>query len=214
MKWSPNFAYAIGLITTDGNLSKDGRHIDFTSKDLDQVKTFLKILNFQYKISLKSSGSSDRKYYRVQFSNVKFYRFLLSIGLTHAKSKTLKKLKIPEIFFADFLRGNFDGDGCTYSYWDPRWRSSFMLYTSFVSASKEYLDWICEEIERLYGLKGKITPANGAYQLRYAKNSSIKLLSMMYYKNDLVYLKRKYLKIQTALGIISAQAGMVKLANT
>lgn len=25
-RWSPEMAYAIGLLTTDGNLSKDGRH--------------------------------------------------------------------------------------------------------------------------------------------------------------------------------------------
>lgn len=33
VKWSPKIAYAVGLITTDGSLSKDGRHIDLTSKD-------------------------------------------------------------------------------------------------------------------------------------------------------------------------------------
>lgn len=31
--WSPEIAYAVGLLTTDGSLSIDGRHIDFTSKD-------------------------------------------------------------------------------------------------------------------------------------------------------------------------------------
>ena len=38
--WSSKLAYAIGLITTDGSLSKDGRHISFTSKDKEQVKNF------------------------------------------------------------------------------------------------------------------------------------------------------------------------------
>ena len=33
MQWNHDFAYAIGLITTDGNLSPDGRHINLTSKD-------------------------------------------------------------------------------------------------------------------------------------------------------------------------------------
>ena len=41
---SPDLSYIIGLITTDGNLSKDGRHFDFTSKDIEQVKNFKKIL--------------------------------------------------------------------------------------------------------------------------------------------------------------------------
>ena len=33
-EWSPEFAYAIGLLVTDGSLSKDGRHINFSSMDL------------------------------------------------------------------------------------------------------------------------------------------------------------------------------------
>src|SRR3972149_12282508 len=95
-RWSPKVAYAIGLITTDGCLSKDGRHIDFTSKDLEQVQNFSKALGLTNKIGLKSSGFSNKKYYRIQFGNVKFYRFLLKIGLTPSKSRSIGNLKIPE----------------------------------------------------------------------------------------------------------------------
>lgn len=38
IEWNENFAYAIGLIVTDGSLSIDGRHINFTSKDLEQIQ--------------------------------------------------------------------------------------------------------------------------------------------------------------------------------
>jgi len=34
IQWSPNLAYAIGLIATDGCLGRDKKYIDFTSKDL------------------------------------------------------------------------------------------------------------------------------------------------------------------------------------
>ena len=37
IKWSPHFAYAVGLLTADGCLSKDGRHLDLTSKDRIQI---------------------------------------------------------------------------------------------------------------------------------------------------------------------------------
>lgn len=40
IKWSPEFAYAIGLLVTDGNLSPDGRHLNFTSKDRELAETF------------------------------------------------------------------------------------------------------------------------------------------------------------------------------
>lgn len=47
--WNTKFAYAVGLMTTDGCLSKDKRHIDFTSKDLEQILNFQKCLNIHVK---------------------------------------------------------------------------------------------------------------------------------------------------------------------
>ena len=213
MKWTAEFAYAVGLITTDGSLSIDGRHINLTSKDLDQIQTFARILNLKNKIgSKRSSYNPLGKYYQIQFGDVKLYRFLQSIGLTPNKTKTLGSLKIPDKYFADFLRGHLDGDGCTYSYWDSRWKSSFMLYTTFVSASLTHLEWIKDTIKNLYEIEGKIKfSGKSTYQLVYAKNASVKLLAIMYYSSHISCLKRKYSKILKALSIIDKQAGVLKL---
>ena len=48
--WSSNFAYALGLLATDGSLSSDGRHFDFTSNDKEQLENFMKCLNIKVKI--------------------------------------------------------------------------------------------------------------------------------------------------------------------
>ena len=73
-KWSSDVAYAVGLITTDGSLSKDGRHIILVSKDLEQIRTFKRCLNLQNKIGTrKSSYNKNGKYYHVQFGNVNFF---------------------------------------------------------------------------------------------------------------------------------------------
>ncbi|KKQ97202.1 hypothetical protein A3E15_01705 [Candidatus Woesebacteria bacterium RIFCSPHIGHO2_12_FULL_42_9] len=56
MVWTANLAYVVGLITTDGSLSKNGRHIDFTSKDYDLIKTFAKILKLKNKVGSKYRG--------------------------------------------------------------------------------------------------------------------------------------------------------------
>ena len=204
IKWSTKFAYAIGLITTDGNLSKDGRHINFTSKDRDLAELYTRCLDINNKIGRKARGySKEKKYSVVQFGDVLFYVFLLRIGLSQNKSKTLGKLKIPNKYFFDFLRGHFDGDGCFYSYWDPRWRSSFMFYTTFLSASKNHVDWLQEEIYKRLKIKGHITKAksDSVFCLKYAKSDSMKLLPKLY-KNKKILLKRKYLKIKQALGIL------------
>ena len=134
IEWSPEFAYAIGLLTTDGNLSSDSRHFDLTSKDKEQLENFLRCLGIKNKIGIKTSGLG-KKSFRVQFGDVTFYKFLLNIGLTSNKSKKLGALDIPDKYFFDFLRGHFDGDGTFYSYFDPRWKSSYLFYTVFISAS-------------------------------------------------------------------------------
>lgn len=207
IKWSPNFAYAIGLIATDGCLSTDGRHIILTSKDVEQLDNFSRCLAVKLKIGTKNNGHGQVASL-VQFGDVLFYSFLESIGLTKAKSLTMGRLAIPEKYFFDFLRGCFDGDGCFYSYWDPRWRSSFMYYSSLASGSEKFILWIQQKIFEKIGCKGRLSShkkqggKNPYYQLRYAKKESIILLSNMYYSNTVVCLSRKKLKINKALDIV------------
>lgn len=206
IKWSPNFAYAIGLLVTDGNLSPNGRHIVFTSKDIEMIELFQKSLGIKVHIGKKASSSSgEKKYFVSQFSDVLFYQFLLDIGLMPNKSKVIGKVKVPPEYFFDFLRGSFDGDGCTYSYFDPRWRSSFMFYTVFTSASRQHIEWLQTEIQKYLDITGHITGAGKsgtAYQLKYAKSDSLKLLRKMYYSLTSIALSRKKLKIKRMLATI------------
>lgn len=204
IKWSPEFAYAIGLLTTDGNLSSDGRHFDFTSNDLEQIKNFMKCLGIKVRVGFKVSGFTKKKYPHIQFGDINFYKFLLRIGLMPRKSKIIGELKIPDKYFFDFLRGHHDGDGTFYSYWDKRWESSFMFYTVFVSASKRHIDWIKGKLHEFLKIKGHITgnPQKSIYQLKYAKTESLKILNKMYYDKNVICLSRKRLKIEKALGII------------
>ena len=204
IQWSSNFAYAVGLLASDGCIQNDGRHIDLTSKDRGQLKNFLRALNIEVKITSKNS-SLGRRYLRVQFGDVLFCEFLKTIGLTSAKSKTIGVIKIPSKYFFDFLRGSFDGDGTFYSYWDPRWRSSFMFYTVFISASHKHIDWIRRELFNRLKVKGHIArdSKKSTYQLRYAKNESFKILKNMYYSEAAISLKRKRIKVEKALKINS-----------
>lgn len=75
----------------------------------------MKGLDIKVKIGLKKSGETARTAFRIQFGDVNFYKFLLRIGLIPNKSKRLSDLKIPNLYFFDFLRGHLDGDGSFYS---------------------------------------------------------------------------------------------------
>lgn len=193
IKWSSELAYVVGLIATDGCLYKDGRHLAFVSKDLQLVETFKKCLGLKVKITEKPSGFSKRAFaYWVQFGDVNLYKFLLDIGITPHKSKTIGIIKIPDKYFFDFLRGSFDRDGTFYAYWDKRWASSYMFYMVFISASKEHLLWIREQCNRLLSVYGHMNDYQtaGVFQLRYAKNETIKLIRALYSSGSVYKLER------------------------
>lgn len=193
IRWSPEFAYAIGLIATDGSLSIDKRHINFTSKDGDLVELFKKCFKLHNKIGKKVRGTEkERRYFQVQFGDKNFYEFLLSIGLTHAKSKTIGCLDIIDDYFADFLRGCIDGDGSIGVFKHPESRYP-QLRTRLYSASASFLEWIKEKTLDRAGIKtGWIEKSNDISVLVYAKEDSIRLLNYIYYPNVEYYLKRKY----------------------
>lgn len=194
IEWSAAFAYAIGLLATDGNLSPDNRHINFTNKDEDLAIMFKKCLGIDNKIGRKfRGGSKEKKYCVVQFGDRNFYEFLNGIGITKAKSKTLGKLEIPARYFADFLRGCIDGDGSIGTFVHPE-SKHLQLRVRLVSASLPFLLWIKEEISRRAGIKtGWIgRRMKSVYPLTYGKTDSIKLFGFIYYPGVQYYLDRKY----------------------
>ncbi|HEY4477184.1 MAG TPA: LAGLIDADG family homing endonuclease [Candidatus Paceibacterota bacterium] len=197
--WSSDFAYAIGLTTADGNLSLDERHISFVSKDMQLVKDFRKALRITNKIGKKRRGGDQhRKYFYVVFGDVVFYKYLNSIGIHRAKSKTIKKVLVPNAWFADFLRGLFDGDGTFYTFRDARWPRSLGYQISFASASKVFIRWLKYRVGGLYNVKGFIRKGDGVYNLRYVKRDSGLIASAMYRKDKILFLKRKRSKIEDA----------------
>lgn len=119
LQWSPYLAYAVGLIATDGNLSSDGRHINLTSSDMEQLQNFRRCLQISAMVSSNPpSALTKRPSYRVQFSNRVLYRQLQAIGLSPRKTASLKSLDIPLHVFRDFFRGVIDGDGSIVLYTD------------------------------------------------------------------------------------------------
>lgn len=185
-------AYGIGLITTDGSLSPDMRHIIFVSKDLELIENFKKCFALDNKISSKKGGySKEGKYFVIQFGNVKLYDWLLEIGLMSNKTKKIAELDIPDLYLPDFLRGHLDGDGNIRVYQDPIYPRSQRLYTRFVSASHPHLIWLQNRIRSLLKLKGFIRRNTNTYELNYAKGESKILLPAIYHDKNVFCLQRK-----------------------
>lgn len=213
---SAKFWYAIGLIVTDGSLSKDRRHVSFTSKDIELVDHFQKGLGVNGHVGKKARGGEVKikKYFVVEFSDVVFYRFLLEIGLTPAKTKTMGTIAVPDEYFFDFLRGHLDGDGSFYSYFDPRWKSSYMFYLSFISASSEHIMWLRGRIQEKIGIRGHVSKSKNScvYQLRYAKKETLTLVAQLYYNQSVLCLSRKRVKIEKAIKLSAGAVTVARLA--
>ena len=194
IEWNTNFAYAIGLIATDGNLSSDGRHISFTSKDEQLALLYKKCLLLNNIVSKKSRKKGEaKKYYVVQFGDINFYEYLQSIGISPFKSKIISELEIPNKYFADFLRGCIDGDGSISVFYHPESKQE-QLKVRLASASLDFLNWIHKTIISLCKIKGGHIykdPKKNVYTLSYAKEDGGKILKFMYYRKDLPCLERK-----------------------
>lgn len=199
--WSPSLAWALGLIATDGNLSRDGRHLTLTSIDRDLLETLRACLNLSVAITPHGGGHGQRGL-RVQWSDRHFYDWLVGIGLTPAKSLTLRPLAVPDAVFADFLRGCIDGDGSITTYIDRynTFKKPTYMYTrlfvSIVSASPGFLEWLHATIQRLIGLSGHLTVQRSLLHsdlwcLRYAKRESLALLRWIYREPNAPCLRRK-----------------------
>ncbi|MEK7616167.1 MAG: hypothetical protein AAB420_03105 [Patescibacteria group bacterium] len=203
--WTAHLAYAVGLLTTDGNLSPDGRHIHFRSNDIDLIETFKDCLNIKNKAGVSfNKGLLKNPSYKVQFGNVQLYRWLQTIGLQPNKTYTIAEVKVPDEYFRDFLRGHLDGDGSVifyqdnYNFYKGRNYSNSRLYVYFISASEKHIRWLHAKVTTLAGIKTaliKNAPQDKnrvpMWVIKIAKKSSLKLLPWIYYQDALPTLARK-----------------------
>lgn len=193
-----NLWYIIGYIVADGNLSKDGRHISIVSKDVDHLVKIRNALHIDCSINFISSGStSDKKYGRVQFSNINLYRFLMSINIGPNKSLSQGPIILDTLFTRDFIRGVIDGDGCIRT-WEHSSNGGIQWYTSITSASIYFATWIKKLIEYEYKIKGslhtnKLNRKNPIHRVKFGKIASQTLFKNIYYPKCLCLDRKKKL---------------------
>jgi hypothetical protein len=207
IRWSSEIAYACGLMATDGNLSRRKGQMSFVSKDVDQVEALRHCLRLSARIV--RAPSSKGFHHKVQWNDRRLYDWFVDLGLAPAKSRALGQLAVPDEFFADFFRGCVNGDGSVTVYTDRSHSTKKphcvyeRLYTSLVSASLPFLDWMRDRLSRALGLTGAIHVDRSArspvWTLRYAKAESIRLIGWMYHSPNVPALARKRLKAERFL---------------
>ena len=193
-----NLWYIIGYIVADGNLSSDGRHITIVSKDIEHLVKIRSALQIDCKIGMFARGGyKEKKYGRLQFSNVNFYKWLQSIGIGPNKSLVQGPVVLDPNHIGDFVRGIIDGDGCIRT-WEHSSNGLIQWYTSITSASLSLITWLKEMIEEEYKIKGKIhsnaiSRKNPIYRIKFGKLASQVLFDNIYYSSCLCLNRKKRL---------------------
>ena len=201
--WTPNFAYAMGLLATDGAIVR-GRTLAFPSADRELVEHLLHCLGRANTISRFRTESGGFAY-RTQIGDVALCRWLQTIGITPRKSLTLGAIEVPDDVLTDLLRGLLDGDGSIINKRaraDTRRSREYTweyLRTSFLSASRPHIVWLRSRISDALGIDGYIAtgrsrkrPDRVMYTLRFGKRHSLKLLPLIYSDLDAPRLTRKW----------------------
>ncbi len=121
----------------------------------------------------------------LQVCDFRFRDFLEARGLTPNKTLTIGALDISDSVFADFLRGELDGDGGWYV--GKGWRGVEYLIGKFTSRSQRYLEWIHGKVLHMTGIDGRLQKS----RLFYNGKKAEQLGKWIYYAPNLPCLQRK-----------------------
>lgn len=205
-KWSPQMTYFLGYIAADGaiTIGKRGNcYLEVQSIDRELPYMLKKAMGAGHKVTEVNRGRARHLIYRLQVGSKKMVKDLAKVGIFPKKARRLILPVIPKQYFADFVRGYFDGDGNVNFTLVKRYdRPSYNkhLHTVFTSCSKKIINSLFKRLkEEIEMGGGSIHFASGAFRLLYAGYDSVKLFHFMYKSCPNLFLKRKYKYFKRAI---------------
>ena len=192
-------AYVLGFFAADGYITVNRRGGQFWCLDITDKKLIEQIkinIEADHKISIRRRQAGKYISYRLQIGSIEMCDDLRKLGYNEKKTKNLSVPNVPSIYFADFIRGYFDGDGNVWIGWIHKERKTqtFAIQTVFTSCSEKFLLEIRKRLEIFDIKRGVLKQGNGNYyRLVYSVFGSLKLYDFMYNGRDTskFYLKRK-----------------------
>lgn len=189
---SEDKAYFLGLIISDGHISKNNI-ISLCMKDRDIIEKFKECIQSEHPIKLNKDNNPV-----IYIHSKEIADDLRNIGLNNRKSYYLDIKKvlsfIPKAFEKDFVRGLFDGDGSikiyNYNYLNkPQYHFGYTGLLNIVEYIKTFFN-----IERKIVKESDITYTT----ITRDKNKIIECYNKMYDKAT-IFLNRKYETFQSII---------------
>ena len=116
-QWTPEMAWVLGLLFTDGNVQRRGTRlsISISSVDLDLLENISRFLKTTRPIrKCIQSYDKTRHIYQLEFYREKMRDDLHNLGLIEKKSLIIGFPDVPDEYIRHFIRGCWDGDGSVY----------------------------------------------------------------------------------------------------
>lgn len=185
-KWSPEMAYILGFFAADGYMTVNkfgGQYWCISIIDGELLENIKKTVESEHKISIRKGKNNDKNQYRIQVGNREMCEDLRRLGFHENKIRNLSVSNVPDKFFADFVRGYFDGDGHVWTGWVHKERKTrtYVVQTVFTSCSEKFLNLLKIKLEDFDIENGRTRKEKrGYFRLVYSVKSSLKLYNFMY----------------------------------
>ena len=111
-RWSPEMAYVLGVIVTDGCLFRN--RITVNQKEPELLLKLRALLRSDHPITFRPQRGKAGAVYTLTIYSQLMFRTLLDLGVTPQKSRTLLFPGVPPLQLRHFVRGCWDGDGSIY----------------------------------------------------------------------------------------------------
>lgn len=114
-------AYYFGFLWADGycSLKHQILKIDVQEEDRELLEKMKADWNYSGNITFytaelgKSYRSKESKVFRIAIKPIKFIEKVYRLGIVpHREKATFPYNEVPEVYYKDFIRGYFDGNGC------------------------------------------------------------------------------------------------------
>lgn len=210
--WSPEMAYVLGLIITDGCISRTGV-ISLSMNDKELLEKVKRAMGSEHNITL---SKHQKGLYYFHFAREKLTKDLEAFGVFPRKSLTVKFPAVLPEYLGDFIRGVFDGDGSVF--FDKR-RPKFPLRSKFVSGSRDFIEGLEKGLVGLGMPKRTIyrqkTKNGWSYMFIYDHKDSVRLFDIMYKKaQNGLFLDRKYRRFLEGLREANNGKGIAGVVST
>lgn len=182
-----DMAYILGFIAADGSISKNDNRIKIglSTRDKNQLELIKSLMNINYPIK-DYINSKNYEVSELIWTCQQHKNDLAKYGIVPNKTYSLIFPKqLNKQYWRDFIRGYFDGDGCITGQ-KPEWK--------ICAYRKEILETINDFFFENGIKKVEISKRKNEnlYDIRYASLISLhKIYDLLYYSDDIPYLKRK-----------------------